>query len=113
MIWLNTHVERRSKTAGLKPAARKRSKSSLSEDRKPQGTRMKVKMFGRIDLGPGAFKHASNAHAFEGEINAWLGENPGIKIVDIKQSANGGGTFWAPLLCLVSIWYEEGGTSSA
>jgi hypothetical protein len=62
---------------------------------------MKVKLF---------WKNAPVAHgdklarAFEDEINAWLSENPRIKMVDIKQSSSGesfGSWF-------VSVWYEEG-----
>jgi hypothetical protein len=47
-----------------------------------------------------------NARAFEDEINAWLSENPGIKIVDIKQSSSGGS--FGSSLWFVSVWYEEG-----
>ena len=41
----------------------------------------------------------------EDEINAWLSQNPKIKVVDIKQSAgrdNIGTSLW-----LISVWYEE------
>jgi hypothetical protein len=47
-----------------------------------------------------------NARALEEEINAWLCDNPRIKIADIKQSSSGGslgGSLW-----FVSVWYEEG-----
>ncbi len=46
-----------------------------------------------------------NAQDFENEIDAWLQQNPGIKVIDIKQSASGGsmtGSLW-----LISVWYEE------
>ena len=40
----------------------------------------------------------------EDEINAWLANNPDIKIIDIKQSCCGGS--FNPSLTVVSIWYE-------
>lgn len=63
---------------------------------------MKVKLFwknGPIGAGD------KNAHVFEDEINAWLGEHPRIEIVDIKQSSSGGS--FGPSLWLMSVWYEE------
>lgn len=43
------------------------------------------------------------------EINTWLHENPGIEIVDIRQST-GGGSF-EQVTIVTSIWYEkESGT---
>jgi hypothetical protein len=47
-----------------------------------------------------------NDNPLEDEINAWLRENPHIKVVDIRQSATGGS--WGPMLWLISVWYEEG-----
>ena len=41
----------------------------------------------------------------EDEINAWLSQNPKIKVVDIKQSASGNS--FEPTLWLISVWYEE------
>lgn len=57
----------------------------------PEGGMDKVQSFG-------------NAQALEDEINAWLSQNPKIKIVDIRQSAssNLGLSLW-----LISVWYEE------
>ncbi len=72
---------------------------------------MKVKLFWQNNPlgGGGMFSSAGkNARALEGEINAWLSENPRIRIVDIKQSASGGS--FAMSLWFVSIWYEEGAT---
>jgi hypothetical protein len=43
----------------------------------------------------------------EAEINAWLGQHPGVKIVDIKQSSNGGS--WNDTQFFLSVWYEENG----
>jgi hypothetical protein len=64
---------------------------------------MKVKLFWKnAPVGWGDKK----AIAFEEEINAWLGEKPGIRIVDIRQSSSGG-SFGASLW-FVSVWYEEG-----
>jgi hypothetical protein len=64
---------------------------------------MKVKLFWKNGPVGGGDK---NAHALEEEINAWLSQNPRIKIVHIKQSGSGGslaGSLW-----FVSVWYEEG-----
>ncbi len=41
----------------------------------------------------------------EREINVWLGQNPGIKIIDIKQSSNGGSM--ANTKVFISVWYEQ------
>ena len=64
---------------------------------------MKVKLFWKNNpLGYGD----KNARALEEEINAWLSENPRVKIVDIRQSSSGGS--FGPSLWFVSVWYEEG-----
>jgi hypothetical protein len=71
---------------------------------------MRVKLFWKNEpMKPGAFLGfsltAKNAQDFEAELNAWLRDNPRIKIVDIRQSASGGslaGSLW-----LISVWYEE------
>ncbi len=68
--------------------------------------RMQVKLFWKKNPGVGPYgKSNENGIAMESEINAWLRENPNIKVVDIKQSASGGS--WGPMLWSVSIWYEE------
>lgn len=41
----------------------------------------------------------------EEDINAWLSQNLGIKVVDIKQSASYSG--YMPSMWLISIWFEE------
>lgn len=41
----------------------------------------------------------------EDQINNWLAEKPGIKIIDIKQSCCGGS--FNPSITVVSIWYES------
>jgi len=61
---------------------------------------MKVKLFWKSAPMANGVKITPT---FEEEINAWLGEHPRIKIVDIRQSSSGetiGSWF-------VSVWYEE------
>ncbi len=72
---------------------------------------MKVKLFWKKDpvkFGPFVSNANANANAIslENEINAWLRENPHIKIADIRQSATGGSI--GPMLWMISVWYEEG-----
>jgi hypothetical protein len=43
--------------------------------------------------------------ALEEEVNAWLAANPGIKIVHITQSSNGGSFDTSKVF--LSVWYEE------
>jgi hypothetical protein len=63
---------------------------------------MKVKLFwGNNPIG--ARKTVS---VFEDQINAWLRENPRIKVIDIKQQATHGGIFGVSQW-FISIWYEE------
>jgi hypothetical protein len=45
-----------------------------------------------------------DAQSFEDEINTWLAANPGIKVLDIKQSSNGGS--FDTTKVVISIWYE-------
>ena len=64
---------------------------------------MKVKLFWKnAPVGNGD----KNARALEEGINAWLSEQPRIKIVDIRQSSSGGS--FGSSLWFVSVWYEEG-----
>lgn len=49
---------------------------------------------------------ARKAQELEDELNAWLSQNSGVKIVEIKQSVAGGS--WGPSRWLVSVWYEGG-----
>jgi hypothetical protein len=60
---------------------------------------MRVKLFWKNDpLAPRKWLATSeeraltadHARALEDEINAWLAEHPGIRVVEIKQSASGG-----------------------
>lgn len=41
---------------------------------------------------------------FEDEINSWLAANPQIRVVDVKQSSNGGSFDTTKIV--ISIWYE-------
>jgi hypothetical protein len=43
--------------------------------------------------------------ALEEQVNAWLAANPGIKIVHITQSSNGGSFDTSKVF--ISVWYEE------
>jgi hypothetical protein len=40
----------------------------------------------------------------EVRVAEWFKENASIKVVDIKQSASGGGA--GPMQLIVSVWYE-------
>ena len=63
---------------------------------------MKTKIFA---ISGGHFRRISRtASDLEEEINAWINANPGIKIIDIKQSACGGSA--DPSKIIISIWYE-------
>jgi hypothetical protein len=71
---------------------------------------MLVKLFWKNEpiISGGFFGSDSgkNAQDFETEINAWLRDNPSMKIIDIRQSASVGsfsGSLW-----FISVWYEEG-----
>ena len=43
--------------------------------------------------------------ALEDEVNAWLAASPGIKIVHVTQSSNGGSFDTSKVF--LSVWYEE------
>ena len=62
---------------------------------------MKTKLFGQINTS----KKGLNVLGLEEEINNWLKENTNIKIIDIKQSSNGGSLHHTKLF--ISIWFEE------
>ena len=65
---------------------------------------MKVKLFVR-DKSP--FRRWSRyLEDLEDEVNAWLAANPGITIVTITQSSNGGSFDTSKVF--LSVWYEEG-----
>jgi len=65
---------------------------------------MQVKLFSNKDPVKNPF--GTTKDAIENEINAWLRENPHIKIADIRQSATGGS--FLPMVWMISVWYEEG-----
>ncbi len=63
---------------------------------------MKTKIFGTSE---GYFRRFSKtALHLQEEINAWIAANPGIKIIDIKQSSCGGSV--EPSKIIISLWYE-------
>ena len=62
---------------------------------------MRVKMFSRV--GFSGYYKAEHHLELENEVNAWLEQNPTIKIVDIKQSACGG-SFARPQFFLTVVY---------
>ena len=66
---------------------------------------MKMKLFFKSNLERGKGIHWQN---LEDQVNAWLAENPNIKVIDIKQSASGGSFNGTSLS--ISLWYEVAGT---
>ena len=61
---------------------------------------MKMKLFGRENS-----KHGLEVLDLENDVNEWLAQHPKIKIMDIRQSSNGGS--WATSKLFVSVWYED------
>jgi hypothetical protein len=45
------------------------------------------------------------AEELEAEVNDWLALNPGIRIVHVTQSSNGGSFDTSKVF--ISVWYEE------
>ena len=68
---------------------------------------MKVKLFGKaaVRVKKEPSRCGLEVLDLEKEINAWLEQNPSVKIIDVKQSSNGG-SFGNTKLFL-SVWYEE------
>ena len=66
-----------------------------------KGVKMKVKFFSKCSR---YFGKSKIAETLEGEINVWMESQPGIKVVDIKQTSCGGSL--EPGQHLVSVWYE-------
>ncbi len=63
---------------------------------------MKAKIFAKCG---GYFDKSSKISLeLEQEINAWLANNSGIKIINIKQPSCGGSL--EPAKHIISIWYE-------
>jgi hypothetical protein len=68
---------------------------------------MKTKFFSSRAINYSQQKTSNpSSLTLENEINRWLQENPGLKIVDIKQST-GGSSFWSGAHIFISIWYEK------
>jgi len=66
---------------------------------------MKVKIF---SICGGFFGKLSKISLqLEQEVNTWLESQPGIKIIDIKQSSCGGSA--DPSKHIISVWYETEG----
>jgi hypothetical protein len=63
---------------------------------------MQVKIFSKC--GGYFSKSPQESSQLEQEVNSWLESNPGIKILDIKQSSCGGSL--EPAKHIISIWYE-------
>ena len=62
---------------------------------------MKMKLFFQSNLEK---RKGVNQQNLEDEVNAWLGKNPNIKVIDIRQSASGGSFSFSSLF--ISLWYE-------
>ena len=62
---------------------------------------MKVKLFTQINTNSKVLDMTD----LENKINSWLNDNSDIRIIDIKQSSNGGS--FSNTKCIFSIWYEE------
>lgn len=62
---------------------------------------MKMKLFFMSNLEK---RKRVNLQSLEDEVNAWLGQNPNINVVNIKQSASGGS--FSPTSLSISVWYS-------
>ena len=73
---------------------------------------MKVKFFGfRLSIkGKGLFgvspDRVENAGEIEAAINEWLASQPGIRIVQVQQTATGLSGLGSQFL-YVTVWYDE------
>jgi hypothetical protein len=65
-------------------------------------TAMQVKLFIKDKSSFRSWRR--HTQEFEDEINTWLAANPQIRVVDIKQSSNGGS--FDTTKVVISIWYE-------
>ncbi|MBT4154357.1 MAG: hypothetical protein ACKVH5_01090 [Fidelibacterota bacterium] len=65
---------------------------------------MKVKLFSKCGK---YFGKSNTADRLEEDVNLWLENQSGIKIVEIKQSSCGGSM--EPGQHLISVWYDEAG----
>ena len=64
---------------------------------------MRVKFFMRGSGYTGSYK-LEHHRELEDEVNTWLEQNPGIKVMDIKQSASGGS--WVKPQFFLTVLYE-------
>ncbi len=62
---------------------------------------MKMKLFGITNMN----RKEVDVSNLEKDVNIWLEQHPGIKIIDIRQSSNGGS--WATTKVFISVWYED------
>jgi len=56
---------------------------------------MKMKLFSSFTM---------NKADIEARINAWLEQNPDVKVMDIKQSCYY--SFWGASPLFITVWYE-------
>jgi hypothetical protein len=64
---------------------------------------VKVKLFGKDRSAFGRWGRFLSE--LEDQVNAWLAAHPGIKIVHVTQSSNGGSFDTSKVF--LSVWYEE------
>ena len=62
---------------------------------------MKMKLFGITNKK----KKEVDVSDLEKDVNAWMQQNPSIRIIDVRQSSNGGSM--ANTKVFISVWYEE------
>jgi hypothetical protein len=62
---------------------------------------MKMKLFGITNKK----KKEVDVSDLEKDVNAWMEQNPSIRIIDVRQSSNGGSM--ANTKVFISVWYEE------
>jgi hypothetical protein len=65
---------------------------------------MKMKLFVQDKGLMGGWRRFTEA--LENQVNAWLAENPGIRIAHVEQSSNGGSLDSSKIM--ISVWYEDG-----
>jgi len=62
---------------------------------------MKMRLFGITNKK----KKEVDVSDLEKDVNAWMEQNPSIRIIDVRQSSNGGSM--ANTKVFISVWYEE------
>lgn len=62
---------------------------------------MKMKLFGITNKK----KKEVDVSDLEKDVNAWMEQKPSIRIIDVRQSSNGGSM--ANTKVFISVWYEE------